>query len=152
MDGEFVVEDRFGVQKGVAGGNFLLLGEELPGALEAAERAIEAMRKVKGVIMPFPGGIVRSGSKVGSRYKFLNASTNTAFCPSLRRQAQSELPEGVGAVLEIVIDGLTPEAVAEAMRVGVRAACGRGVVKISAGNYGGKLGKHQFHLHELLAV
>lgn len=151
MDGEFVVEDRFGVQKGVAGGNFLLLGKELPGALEAAERAIEAMRKVKGVIMPFPGGIVRSGSKVGSRYKFLNASTNTAFCPSLRRQAQSELPEGVGAVLEIVIDGLTPEAVAEAMRVGIRAACGPGVVKISAGNYGGKLGKHQFHLHQLLA-
>ena len=151
MDGEFVVEDRFGVQKGVAGGNFLLLGKELPGALEAAERAIEAMRKVTGVIMPFPGGIVRSGSKVGSRYKFLNASTNTAFCPSLRRQAQSELPEGVGAVLEIVIDGLTPETVAEAMRVGIRAACGPGVVKISAGNYGGKLGKHQFHLHQLLA-
>ncbi len=150
MDGEFIVEDRFGVQKGVAGGNFLLLGRELPGALQAAERAIEAMRKVKGVIMPFPGGIVRSGSKVGSRYKFLTASTNTAFCPSLRRQVQSELPEGVGAVLEIVIDGLTPEAVGEAMRVGIRAACGPGVVKISAGNYGGKLGKHHFHLHQLL--
>jgi formylmethanofuran--tetrahydromethanopterin N-formyltransferase len=151
MDGEFIVEDRFGVQKGVAGGNFLLLGKELPGALQAAERAIEAMRKVKGVIMPFPGGIVRSGSKVGSRYKFLTASTNTAFCPSLRRQVQSELPEGVEAVLEIVIDGLTPEAVGEAMRVGVRAACGPGLVKISAGNYGGKLGKHHFHLHQLLA-
>jgi len=151
MDGEFVVEDRFGVQKGVAGGNFLVLGSELPGALQAAERAIDAMRKVQGVIMPFPGGIVRSGSKVGSRYKFLNASTNTAYCPSLRRQAKSELPEGVGAVLEVVIDGLTPDAVGEAMRVGIRAACGPGVVKISAGNYGGKLGKHQFHLYQLLA-
>ncbi len=152
MDGEFLVEDRFGVQKGVAGGNFLLLGKELTGALQAAERAIEAMRKVKGVIMPFPGGIVRSGSKVGSRYKFLNASTNTAFCPSLRRQTQSELPEGVAAVFEIVIDGLTPEAVAEAMRVGIRAACGPGIVKVTAGNYGGKLGKHHFHLHQVLAI
>ncbi len=151
MDGEFVVEDRFGVQKGVAGGNFLVLGSDMLGALQAAERAIDAMRKVHGVIMPFPGGIVRSGSKVGSRYKFLNASTNTAFCPSLRRQVKSELPEGVGAVLEVVIDGLTPDAVGEAMRVGIRAACGPGVVKISAGNYGGKLGKHQFHLHQLLA-
>lgn len=151
MDGEFVIEDRFGVQKGVAGGNFLLLGRELPGTLQAAERAIEAMRKVQGVIMPFPGGIVRSGSKVGSRYKFLNSSSNTAFCPSLRRAITSELPEGVGAVLEIVIDGLTPEAVGEAMRVGIRAACGPGLVKISAGNYGGKLGKHHFYLHQLLA-
>ena len=151
MDGEFIVEDRFGVKKGVAGGNFLLLGRELPGTLQAAERAIEAMRKVPGVIMPFPGGVVRSGSKVGSRYKFLNASSNTAFCPSLRRAVKSELPEGVGAVLEIVIDGLTPEAVGEAMRVGIRAACGPGVVQITAGNYGGKLGKHHFHLHQLLA-
>ncbi|MDD5558455.1 formylmethanofuran--tetrahydromethanopterin N-formyltransferase [Candidatus Methylomirabilis sp.] len=151
MDGEFIVEDRFGVKKGVAGGNFLLLGRELPGTLQAAERAIEAMRKVPGVIMPFPGGVVRSGSKVGSRYKFLNASSNTAFCPSLRRAVKSELPEGVGAVLEIVIDGLMPEAVGEAMRVGIRAACGPGIVKISAGNYGGKLGKHHFHLHQLLA-
>ena len=151
MDGEFIVEDRFGVQKGVAGGNFLLLGSELSATLQAAERAIEAMRKVQGVIMPFPGGVVRSGSKVGSRYKFLNASSNTAFCPSLRGTVKSELPEGVGAVLEIVVDGLTPEAVGEAMRVGIRAACGPGIVKISAGNYGGKLGKHHFHLHQLLA-
>jgi formylmethanofuran--tetrahydromethanopterin N-formyltransferase len=152
MDGEFMVEDRFGVQKGVAGGNFLLLGETLSGTLQAAERAIEAMRKVNGVIMPFPGGIVRSGSKVGSRYKFLNASTNTAYCPSLRGRVKSELPEGVGAVLEIVIDGVSPEAVQDAMRAGIRAACGPGLVKISAGNYGGKLGKHQFHLHRLLAT
>ncbi|CBE67536.1 MAG: formylmethanofuran--tetrahydromethanopterin N-formyltransferase [Candidatus Methylomirabilis oxygeniifera] len=151
MDGEFIVEDRFGVKKGVAGGNFLLLGRGLPETLQAAERAIEVMRKVSGVIMPFPGGVVRSGSKVGSRYKFLNASSNTAFCPSLRGSVKSDLPEGVGAVLEIVIDGLTPEAVGEAMRVGIRAACGPGIVKISAGNYGGKLGKHHFHLHQLLA-
>ena len=151
MDGEFIVEDRFGVQKGVGGGNFLLLGSELSATLQAAERAIEAMRKVQGVIMPFPGGVVRSGSKVASRYKFLNASSNTAFCPSLRGAVKSDLPDGVGAVLEIVVDGLTPEAVGEAMRVGIRAACGPGVVKISAGNYGGKLGKHHFYLHQLLA-
>lgn len=151
MDGEFIVEDRFGVQKGVAGGNFLLLGSDQALALQAAERAVEAMRKIPGVIMPFPGGIVRSGSKVGSRYKFLNASSNTAFCPSLRRTVKSELPEGVEAVFEVVVDGLTPEAVGEAMRVGILAACGPGVVQITAGNYGGKLGKHHFYLHQLLS-
>lgn len=152
MDGEFVVEDRFAAKKSVGGGNFLILGEDLASTLQATERAIEAMRKVKGVILPFPGGIVRSGSKVGSRYKFLTASTNTPFCPTIRRQVPSQLPKGVGAVLEVVIDGLSPEAVEEAMRVGIRAACGPGVLKISAGNYGGKLGKYHFHLHKILQL
>ena len=150
MDGEFVVEDRFGVVKGVAGGNFLVLGEGLQASLQAADAAVKAMRRVPGVIMPFPGGVVRSGSKVGSQYKFLTASTNTAYCPTIRRQVDSALPDDVGAVLEIVIDGLTPEAVAEAMRVGIDAACREGIKGISAGNYGGKLGKYHFRLHEIL--
>lgn len=150
MDGEFVVEDRFAAKKSVGGGNFLIFGEDLASTLRATEQAIEAMRKVKGVILPFPGGIVRSGSKVGSRYKFLTASTNTPFCPTIRRQVPSQLPEGVGAVLEVVIDGLDPSAVEEAMRIGIRAACGPGVLRISAGNYGGKLGKYHFHLHRIL--
>jgi len=150
MDGEFIVEDRFGVVKGVAGGNFLLLGEAPQAVLQAAELAVGAMRRVPGVILPFPGGVVRSGSKVGSRYKFLTASTNTAYCPTIRRQVESVLPDEVGAVLEIVIDGLTPDAVAQAMRVGIRAACRPGIKGISAGNYGGKLGKYHFRLHEVL--
>ena len=150
MDGEFIVEDRFGVVKGVAGGNFLLLGEAPQAVLQAAELAVGAMRQVPGVILPFPGGVVRSGSKVGSRYKFLTASTNTAYCPTIRRQVESVLPDDVGAVLEIVIDGLTPDAVTEAMRVGIRAACRPGIKGISAGNYGGKLGKYHFRLHEVL--
>ncbi len=150
MDGEFTCEESVGTTKGVAGGNFLILGKTQDAALSAAEHAIEAMNDVRGVIMPFPGGIVRSGSKVGSRYKKLVASTNEAYCPTLRGLVESELPEGVNAVYEIVIDGLTLEAVEEAMRVGIHAACVEGVVRISAGNYDGKLGKHLIQLKEVM--
>jgi len=151
MDGEFVCEDRFGTVKGVAGGNFLILAADQASALAAAEAGVAAARTVPGVICPFPGGVVRSGSKVGSRYKKLRASTNDAFCPTLRAQVPTALPEGVGAVYEIVIDGLDLAAVEAAMRAGVRAACRPGVVRISAGNYGGKLGPFHLHLHKLLA-
>jgi formylmethanofuran--tetrahydromethanopterin N-formyltransferase len=152
MDGEFLCEDVFGTCKGVAGGNFLILGKCQREALAAAETAVAAIRGVPGVIVPFPGGIVRSGSKVGSRYKKLRASTNDAYCPTLRGAVNSDLPEGVNAVYEIVLDGLDLAAVEEATRVGVRAACGPGVVRISAGNYGGKLGPFHLHLHTLLGA
>jgi len=150
MDGEFLCEDVFGTVKGVAGGNFLILGETQATALAAAQAAVTAIRLVPGVILPFPGGIVRSGSKVGSKYKKLRASTNDAFCPTLRGQVKSALPEGVNAVYEIVIDGVNLPAVEEATRVGVRAACLPGVIRISAGNYGGNLGPHHIYLHRLL--
>lgn len=150
MEGEFLVEESFGIKKAIGGGNFLILGESPQVTLEAAERAVEAMRKVERVVMPFPGGIVRSGSKTTSRYKFLRASTNTAYCPTIRRQTESALPEGVNSVLEIVIDGLDEWAIREAMRVGIRAACQPGVVRISAGNYGGTLGQYQFRLREIV--
>ncbi len=151
MDGEFLCEDWFGTVKGVAGGNFLLVGTSQAEALAAAEAAVEAIRRVPGVILPFPGGVVRSGSKVGSRYKKLRASTNDAYCPTLRGLVASALPEGAGAVYEIVIDGVDLAAVEEATRVGVRAACRPGVLRVTAGNYGGKLGPHHLHLHRLLA-
>lgn len=151
MDGEFVCEDFFGTVKGVAGGNFLILGKTQAAALAAAESAMRAIRNVTGVIAPFPGGIVRAGSKVGSRYKKLKASTNDAYCPTLRGVVKSELPAEVGAVYEIVIDGVDLASVEDAMRVGIRAACQPGVVRITAGNYGGKLGPHHLHLHRLLA-
>jgi formylmethanofuran--tetrahydromethanopterin N-formyltransferase len=150
MDGEFVCEDSFGTVKGVAGGNFLILGESQESALAAAEAASAAVRGVPGVIAPFPGGVVRSGSKVGSRYKKLRASTNDAYCPTLRGQVKSALDEGIGAVYEIVLDGLDLTSVEEATRAGVRAACRPGVRRISAGNYGGKLGPFHLHLHKLL--
>jgi len=150
MEGEFLVEESFGIKKAIGGGNFLILGDSPQAALEAAEQAVEAMREVRGVVMPFPGGIVRSGSKTTSRYKFLRASTNTAYCPTIRRQTESALPEGVNSVLEIVIDGLNEWAIREAMRVGIRAACRPGIVRISAGNYGGTLGQYQFHLQEIV--
>ena len=149
MDGEFVVDDRCGVAKGVAGGNFLILGRSADATLAAAECAVAAIAHCPRVILPFPGGIVRSGSKVGSKYRTLIASTNTPYCPTLRGAVASALPEEVASVLEIVIDGLTFEDVAAAMRAGIRAACGPGVVRIAAGNYGGRLGKHLFHLRRL---
>src|SRR6516225_879115 len=151
MDGEFVCEDEFGTVKGVAGGNFLIIGENAGAALQAAEAAVAAIRQVPGVILPFPGGIVRSGSKVGSKYKKLKASTNDAYCPTLRAVVASELPPEAGAVYEIVIDGLTETAVRAAMRAGLHAACATpGVVRVTAGNYGGKLGPFHFHLRELV--
>jgi formylmethanofuran--tetrahydromethanopterin N-formyltransferase len=149
MDGEFLCEETFGTVKGVGGGNFLILGETQAKALGAAEAAVAAIRQVPGVILPFPGGIVRAGSKVGSKYKGLKASTNDAYCPTLRGAVQSALPEGVNAVYEIVIDGLDLASVETATRSGIEAACRPGVVKITAGNYGGKLGPHHIHLHKL---
>ena len=151
MEGEFLIEEKFGMQRSVGGGNFLVLGENVDATLEATERAVEAMQKVRGVALPFPGGIVRSGSKTRSRYKFLIASTNDAYCPTLRSSVESALPEGVNSVLEIVIDGLDLPSVEESTRVGVRAACIPGIRRISAGNYGGTLGQFQIHLHKVLA-
>ncbi|MGL4551762.1 MAG: formylmethanofuran--tetrahydromethanopterin N-formyltransferase [Gemmataceae bacterium] len=150
MDGEFVCEDAFGTVKGVAGGNFLILGRTRAAALAAAEAAAEAIGRVPGVILPFPGGLVRSGSKVGSRYPKLKASTNDAYCPTLRGQVTTALPEGVNAVYELVIDGVDLAAVEAATRAGVRAACREGVVRISAGNYGGTLGPFHLKLHSLV--
>jgi len=154
MDGEFLCEDVTRVTKAVGGGNFLILAENQAQALAASERAITAMRKVPDVIMPFPGGVVRSGSKVGSKYKTLPASTNHRYCPTLRGVVDSALSDKVGAVLEIVIDGLTSAAIDEATRVGIRAACTlgakRGILAISAGNYGGNLGPFHFKLRQIL--
>jgi formylmethanofuran--tetrahydromethanopterin N-formyltransferase len=151
MDGEFTCEDVFGTVKGVAGGNFLILARSQAEGLAAAASGVAAIRQLRGVILPFPGGVVRSGSKVGSRYKKLRASTNDAYCPTLRGVVQTALAEDVGAVYEIVIDGLDQPAVEEAMRAGVRAACVPGVVRITAGNYGGNLGPFHLHLHRLLS-
>ena len=151
MEGEFLVEERFGIVEGVGGGNLIMLAEDIPTALGAAEAAAEAMRAVEGAILPFPGGIARSGSKVGSRYSGQMASTNHELCPTLRAQVDtSKVPEGVGSVFEIVIDGLAPEPVREAMRVGLDAAARSGARHITAGNYGGDLGEHHFHLKELV--
>ena len=154
MDGEFVAQESTPVVKGVGGGNLLLLADDTDAALAGATAAVAAMRRVRGAIMPFPGGVVRSGSKVGSKYAGLIASTNDAFCPSLAALApRSELGEGVRCVMEIVIDGLGEADVAEAMRAGIAAIVGRGaqagVRRISAGNYGGKLGPFHFHLQAL---
>jgi len=151
MDGEFLIEETCGIAKGIGGGNLILQGWSLSAALAAARRAVAAIAAVDGTITPFPGGVVRSGSKVGSRYAALRASTNDAFCPGLVGRVTSELVEAAAASLEIVIDGTDEAAIAQAMTVAMRAAAAADIPAISAGNYGGKLGKFHFHLHEVLA-
>ncbi len=152
MEGEFLVQEKFGMLKAVGGGNFLILARSASAALAASEAAVDAMAGTAGVFLPFPGGVVRSGSKVGSRRsKTMIASTNDAYCPTLRAVTKSELPEGVNSVLEIVINGIDASAISRAMRAGIDAACREGVVSISAGNYAGKLGPHHFHLRKIMA-
>ncbi|MBS0232059.1 MAG: formylmethanofuran--tetrahydromethanopterin N-formyltransferase [Proteobacteria bacterium] len=156
MDGEFVIEEETGVTTdAVGGGNMLIVGRDRKGLLETAEDAVAAIAKIDDVITPFPGGIVRSGSKVGAKYAGMHASTNDAFCPTLRGTIKhSEVSPDTLAVLEIVIDGLTSKAVADAMRAGLKAVTAigakRGVTRITAGNYGGKLGQHHYHLKDLI--
>jgi len=156
MDGEFLCEATTGLtKKAVGGGNLLVLGKSYQAVLGATERAVEAISEIEGVIAPFPGGIVRSGSKVGSQYKGQIASTNHAYCPTLKAAVDTKLPLNVEAVMEIVIDGLTKESVAKAMHAGVHAVAKggakEGVTHITAGNYGGNLGPHHFHLKEIVA-
>ena len=150
MDGEFLCEDVVGTVKGIGGGNLLVCGRSLEATLAAARAAVAAIDRVNDVILPFPTGIVRAGSKVGSKYPALKASTNDKWCPSLRGQTETALQAGEQAVYEIVIDGLSESAVAKAMQVGRDAALASpDVLRISAGNYGGKLGPHHFHLRQL---
>lgn len=155
MDGEFLAEETTGRCSAVGGGNFLVLATSQRAALDACRAAVEAMRRLPNVIMPFPGGVVRSGSKVGSKYKSLMASTNQAFCPTLRGLVPSRIGNDVSAVMEIVVNGLTPDDVSAAMGAGIATACAggteSGVTGISAGNYGGKLGQFHFRLHEVTA-
>jgi formylmethanofuran--tetrahydromethanopterin N-formyltransferase len=150
MDGEFLVEESVGVSKGVAGGNIIIQTVDQPAGLDAARRGSEAVRGQPNVIAPFPGGVARSGSKVGSRYKGLPVSTAEAYCPTLRGRVDSKLHEGVHCAYEIVVDGVDEASVANAMIAAIKAAAANEVIAISAGNYGGKLGKFHYHLHELL--
>lgn len=154
MDGEFLCEESTGMVRAIGGGNFLILASSQSAALAAAEVAVAAMKKLPNIIMPFPGGVVRSGSKVGSRYQSMFASTNDAFCPTLKGVTQTELSADIESVMEIVIDGLSFDDIALAMQTGITAICalgtGSGVKRISAGNYGGKLGPHHFKLHAIM--
>ncbi len=151
MDGEFTVAETCGMKKGVAGGNIIIQGSDLDAALDAAACGVDATRTLAGVITPFPGGVARSGSKVGSMYDKLVASTADAYCPILRGRVESQLHAETVAALEIVIDGTDEDAVGRAMAAATRAAAGQGIVAITAGNYGGKLGKFHFHLRKLLS-
>lgn len=153
MDGEFLIEESFGTTKGVAGGNLILVCADPGQGFLAAEACARAMANVPGVILPFPHGIVRAGSKVGSRYKALKASTNGAYCPTLRCQVPTALPDGAAVAYEIVADGLDLSSVEEAVRRGIAAAleC-PGVMRITAGNYGGKLGPFHLHLRSIAGL
>ena len=150
MDGEFLVEDKIGIGAGIGGGNFLVQSRDQASGLAAVRRSTAAIADSPGVITPFPGGVVRSGSKVGSKYEGLVASTSAPYCPSLRGRVESALHPQANCVYEIVIDGDGYESIAAAMACGIEAAISSDVVAISAGNYGGKLGKHHFHLKEIM--
>lgn len=155
MDGEFITQENTGMVRAIGGGNFLVLGQSQPQVLAACEAATEAMKKLPNIIMPFPGGIVRSGSKVGSKYASMFASTNDAFCPTLKGMVKTELSDDIESVMEIVIDGLSFEDIATSMKVGIEAACSlgqdSGIKRISAGNYGGKLGPHLFKIQRIMS-
>lgn len=154
MDGEFVCQDYAYESKGIGGGNFLILGNSSKSVLKASEIAVKSMNKIANIILPFPGGIVRSGSKVGSKYKKLIASTNFEYCPYLKGVVESKISEQVNSVLEIVIDGISEEDIKVAIKVGVseilKYGSKSGIFGISAGNYGGKLGPFLFNLRKIL--
>ncbi len=151
MDGEFLAEESLGIEKGIGGGNLIIQAKSLEAALDAVRRGVESLSDVPCVITPFPGGVARSGSKVGSRYKALKASTADAFCPSLRGRVESRLHSDANYCLEIVIDGADEPTIRRAIAVAIHSAVGDQVVAISAGNYGGKLGKFHFPLREVCA-
>jgi formylmethanofuran--tetrahydromethanopterin N-formyltransferase len=150
MDGEFFCTASAGAMKAVAGGNFQIEAADQAAGLAAARRASQAIAEVPDVITPFPGGVVSCGSKIGSRYPGLQVSSNEVFSPTLRSRVATQLHAGVNSVLEIVIDGLSEQAVGHAMKVGMESAAGPGILALSAGNFGGKLGKFQFSLRPLL--
>ena len=154
MDGEFLCEETTARVPAIGGGNFLLLSKNRDSCLAACEIAVNVMSKLDNVITPFPGGVVRSGSKVGSKYKALIASTNDAFCPSLKGITNSDLNKDVSSVMEIVINGLTKEDINKAIRESLiaisKSKYKKDILSVSAGNYGGKLGQYHFHLREIL--
>ena len=153
MEGEFVIEDKTSITNGIGGGNILIIGNSNGEVLKSAEAAVKEMKKVNNIILPFPGGIVRSGSKVGSKYKSLIASTNDAYCPTLKGITKTKLSKSNESVLEIVIDGINEKDISLAMKKGINIICkkfNKGIKSISAGNYGGKLGPHHFHLREVM--
>ena len=153
MEGEFVIEDKTSITNGIGGGNILIIGDSNQEVLKSAEAAVKEMRKVNNIILPFPGGIVRSGSKVGSKYKSLIASTNDAYCPTLKGITKTKLSKNNESVLEIVIDGTNEKDISLAMKKGINIICkkfNKGIRSISAGNYGGKLGPYHFHLKNIM--
>lgn len=154
MEGTFIIENRFGVKRGVAGGNFLILAKDVDSGLASANAAANAIRKVDDVVLTFPGGVCRSGSKVGSMKYKMGASTNHPFCPTLRSITKdTQIPEGVTSVFELVINGLNLKSVQRAVAEGIKAAVEvPGVIKITAANYGGKLGPYKAVLKEVLNI
>ena len=153
MEGEFVIEDKTSVTSGIGGGNILIIGTSNKEVLKAGEAAVKEMKKINNIILPFPGGIVRSGSKVGSKYKNLIASTNNAYCPTLKGITKTSLGKDIECVLEIVIDGINEKDIALAIKKGINVICkkfNKGIKSISAGNYGGKLGPFHFHLRDIM--
>jgi formylmethanofuran--tetrahydromethanopterin N-formyltransferase len=151
MSGTFVIQEAFGRTKGVAGGNIIYFCKDVRSGMKSGKAAVRAIEHVEGAYTPFPGGLVGSGSKPSSRYKALHASTNERYCPTLKGVVpDTYVPKDCEFVVEVVINGLTEQAVAEATKAAIIEVCKhKGVIKVSAGNFGGALGKYKIHLHQL---
>ncbi|MEM2816578.1 MAG: formylmethanofuran--tetrahydromethanopterin N-formyltransferase [Candidatus Bathyarchaeia archaeon] len=147
---DFIIERYIGYARGVMGANFWIMCKTKEAVKEAGRKALEAIHEVEGVVTPFD--VCSAGSKPETRFPWIGPTTNHLYCPSLRKKlgADSKVPEGVGYIPEVVINGVSLEAVKQAMRAGITAAAKvKGVVGISAGNYGGKLGDYRIYLREL---
>lgn len=156
MDGEFLCEESTSSVNAIGGGNFLIMAKSMTQALQACEAAIDAISSLPNLIMPFPGGGVRSGSKVGSRYSWLSASTHESYCPTLKGLVPTNLRDDTTATMEVVIDGLSVQDIINAMRIGISAVCelglAQGITTITAGHYDGRLGPYHFHLWEIMGA
>jgi len=147
---DFIIERYLNYAHGVMGANFWIMCKTKGAVKEAGEKALQAINKIKGVITPFD--VCSAGSKPETRYPWIGPTTNHPYCPSLKRKLgkTSKVPKNVTYIPEIVINGTSLQAVKKAMKAGIKAALDvNGVVKISAGNYGGKLGDYKVYLREL---
>jgi formylmethanofuran--tetrahydromethanopterin N-formyltransferase len=147
---DFQIERYPGYSRGVSGANFWIMCKTKKAFYESGRKALEAIGKVEGVITPFD--VCSAGSKAETKFPLIGPTTNHLYCPSLKKKLgkESRVPEGVRYIPEIVIDGVSLDAVKKAMRGGIEAASRvNGVVRISAGNYDGKLGKYKISLREL---
>lgn len=148
MMGDFLIEKELGYSEGVMGGNLWFFAKSESSALRAAEKAVKVISATSGVVATFPGGVCAAGSKIGSKYSFLSASTHERLCPTLVPHiTDSQVPSGVASISEVVFNGISLELLQDVSLKAVHAAKDTpGLLRVSAGSYGGKLGEYRIYL------